>query len=244
MKKKIGYVISYAEGHNNYGSSLQAYALLSKLLILGYDVEIIRYINQRTLLDQIVLLYKMVQCYETKHKFMILRKKLFLMLNRHYKNNECIRTSSVNLFKEEFLIPYFRVCNSYNELRKCSKRYDTVIVGSDQVWSPLSLYSKFTNLLFVDDQIPRISYASSFGVSKVPKIQIKETAFYLNRFNYISTRETSGKKIIESLTDKKAKVVADPTLLMRGSEWIDFIKNTKIDVSEPYIFCYLLGKNK
>ena len=243
-KKKIGYVISYEDGHNNYGSSLQAYALLKKIKDLGYDVEIIRYITKRTAFDKIVLLYKMVQCYETKHKFMLLKKKLFLMFNEKYKRYENVRTKSVNLFKEEFIIPYFRVCIGYLELQNCSALYDTVIVGSDQVWSPLSLYSKFTNLLFVDDKTPKISYASSFGVSKIPKIQLKETASYLNRFNYISTRETSGKEIIESISDKKAEVVADPTLLMTSNEWIDFIKDVKNEISEPYIFCYLLGRNE
>lgn len=243
-KNKIGYVISYENGHNNYGSSLQAYALLRKMQDLGYEVEIIRYIHKRTFFNKVFLLYKMVQCYETKHKLMLLAKKLYLKFNQNYRTNENIRTKSVNSFKEEYLIPYFRVCNGYKELQDCSTLYDAVIVGSDQVWSPLSLYTKFTNLLFVDDKIPKISYASSFGVSIIPKVQLKETAAYLNRFDYIGVRETSGKEIVESLSTKKAEVVADPTLLMTTNEWIDFVKDVKTDFNEPYIFCYLLGRNE
>jgi hypothetical protein len=38
---KIGCVIAYSKGHNNYGTSLQGYALVRKIQELGYDVEII-----------------------------------------------------------------------------------------------------------------------------------------------------------------------------------------------------------
>ena len=42
-KKKIGCVIAYTKGHNNYGTSLQGYAMLKKIQQLGHEVEVIQY---------------------------------------------------------------------------------------------------------------------------------------------------------------------------------------------------------
>lgn len=242
--KNVGYVISYAEDQNNYGNSLQAYALLKKMQDLGYNVEIIRYIRQRTLFDKFYLIIKMIQCHDVKSKFLKLKRKIGINKPARIRAKNKIRSEYVNQFKETYLKPYFRICIGYNELKKCSLLYDSVIVGSDQVWSPLSLYSKFTNLIFVDDNVNKISYSSSFGVSKIPMIQIEETSSYLNRFNYIGTREVSGKEIVESLSSQKATIVADPTILMTNKEWVDFIDDIQIDINEPYIFCYFLGSNE
>jgi hypothetical protein len=245
MKRlKIGYVISYAEEHNNFGSMLQAYALLKKMQDLGHDVKIIRYIRKRSLFDKVVLLYRMVQCKETKQKIILLKRKISVYKSKYFYNNIKIRSTYVNIFKELYLKPHFCIFRGYDDLKKSSILFDVVVVGSDQVWSPLSLYTRFTNLLFVDDLTPKISYASSFGVSTIPKSQLLDTAYYLNRFNDISTREMSGKEIVETISNKKAEVVADPTLLMSSKEWIDFIFDVKIEETQPYIFCYLLGGNK
>lgn len=101
----------------------------------------------------------------------------------------------------------------------------------------------FFNLLFVDENIRKIAYASSFGVSEIPSFQRKETGKYLDRFYRIGVREESGKKIVESLSTKKAQVVADPTLLLTSEEWTEEIRDSKVNTSTPYIFCYFLGTN-
>ena len=40
-RNKIGCVIAYTPGHNNYGTSLQGYAMLKKIQQLGYQCEVI-----------------------------------------------------------------------------------------------------------------------------------------------------------------------------------------------------------
>lgn len=48
--KKIGCVLAVRrKNHNNYGTTLQAYATVRILKSLNYDVEIIRYIKKRGL---------------------------------------------------------------------------------------------------------------------------------------------------------------------------------------------------
>ena len=57
--------------------------------------------------------------------------------------------------------------------------------------------------MFVPDSIKKISYASSFGVKKIPWYQKKRTAKFLNRLDYISMRENRGSQIVKELTGKK-----------------------------------------
>ena len=118
------------------------------------------------------------------------------------------------------------------------------MVGSDQVWGPFSLYAKFYNLLFVDDRIPKFSYASSFGVSNIHPCQKDAVAHYLNRINRIGVREQRGKEIVKELTGRDAEVVLDPTLLLSQGEWARNIDESRCKVGEPYILCYVLGERK
>ena len=69
-----------------------------------------------------------------------------------------------------------------------------------------------------------------------------KTKEYLSRIEYISVREKAGAKIVETVSEKKAEVVADPTLLLTKSEWDRLIPDRRI-VDKPYIFCYFLGEN-
>lgn len=240
MVKKIGCVIAYRKNHTNYGTSLVGYALIKKLQQFEYDVEVINYVKNFSYKEKISIAF---------NQFRVLGLKKFL--HRFDKKPTCqayidgikTRTIAVETYKERKLTPLFHNYIGYQELRDGSKSYDAIIVGSDQVWLPLGLKTKFFNLFFADDKVRKISYASSFGVSEIPEFQKKETAHYLDRFYRISVRELMGKKIVDSLSINKAQVVADPTLLLDRYEWAEEVKNSHIDVSEPYIFCYFLGNN-
>lgn len=238
MIKKVGCVIAYKKNHTNYGTALVGYALIKKLQQFGYDIEIINYVKQLSLIEKIVIGW---------NQFRVVGIDLFLKRftsktsNKNYINGIKIRTESVEAYKKRKLIPFFNDYIGYENLREGSKKYDAIVVGSDQVWLPHGLKTKFYNLLFVDDDVRKIAYASSFGVSEIPKFQRKETAHYLNRFYRISVREQKGKEIVDFLSRNKAVVVADPTLLLDRYEWQEEIVESKVDTSVPYIFCYFLG---
>lgn len=241
---KIGCVIAYNDNHNNYGTSLQGYATIKKIQDLGYKCEIIRYKKQLSNIEKVILIIQMFRCGGTFDKLRNLKERLNFILHKRYKNNINIRTKAVNRYKTQKLEPLFKYYHGYEALCNGSQNYDAVLVGSDQVWTPMSLYNKYYNLLFVDERIPKVAYASSFGVSEIPKIQRKETGVYLNRFSSIGVRELKGKEIVDSLSTKKAKVVVDPTLLLTKQDWEKEIENSKINDDKPYIFCYLLGTNQ
>lgn len=240
MFDKIGCVIAYRKNHTNYGTSLVGYALIKKMQQIGCCVEIINYVKRPTCKEKIEIAINQLRVQGIKKFF-----KQFKPKKNNLGYNEGIkqRTKFVEAYKGKKLEPFFHNYVGYQELCEGSKKYDAVVVGSDQVWLPHGLKTKFYNLLFVDDSVRRVSYASSFGVSEIPGFQRKETAAYLDRFYAISVREQKGKEIVESLSGNKAEVVADPTLLLNSMEWAEEVRDSHVHESEPYIFCYFLGAN-
>lgn len=239
MSKKIGCAIAYRKGQNNYGTSLQGYAMIKKIQQLGYDVEIINYIKQFTLLDKIKWVINSYRCGLGRN---IKVKKQSLPVD--YVRNIGIRTAAVDAYKEKKLLPLFHDYRGYEALSNGSKNYDVVVVGSDQVWIPTGLLTKFYNLLFVDDNVRKVAYASSFGVQEIPDFQKKATGAYLDRFYKIGVREKRGKEIVDALSHQTAQVVADPTLLLSREEWEEEIASSVINDKEPYMFCYLISENE
>lgn len=243
-KKKIGCVIAYTKGHNNYGTSLQGYAMLKKILQLGYEVEVIQYTKRLSAWQKIKFVVNALRAGEWKNIKHRLTSKQILKKYPAYAAGIAERTKAVDAYKQKKLIPLFHEYIGYDALHKGSLGYDAVVVGSDQVWTPMSLPNKFFNLLFVDDSVRKVAYASSFGVSEIPSFQRKATGVYLDRFYKIGVREERGKELVEELSHQKATVVADPTLLLTREEWEAEISDARPHESEPYIFCYFLGTNQ
>lgn len=239
--KKIGCVLAYC---NNYGTVLQSYATLKKIQSMEYECDFIRYKKRLTLIQKISMGIKFIRLKDFEGKGRKIKRKIYRLINPTYRKSKIAKDKAFTNFTKEKLSPFIKEYNGFEDLRKGAFNYDLVLVGSDQIWTPMSLYSNFYNLLFVDDSIPKIAYASSFGVAEIPSFQKKATGAYLNRFSMIGVRETSGKNIVDSLSQKTATVVADPTMLLSKEEWEEEIKDTKESPSYPYIFCYFLGKNK
>ena len=239
--KKVGCVLAYC---NNYGTMLQSYATLKKIESFGYTCEMIRYVKQLSLLQKVQMVLNLLRIGEfSSHK-----RKLQAIINKRrylqYSNNKKIKDKAFQRFSEKKLKPYFKEYCGYEALKAGSKNYDLVLVGSDQIWSLMSLYGGFYNLMFVADEVPKVSYASSFGVTSIPSFLQKATKAYLDRMKMIGVREQSGKDIVDDLSDNKATVVADPTMLLTPEEWETEIANIRVGKDKPYIFCYFLGKNQ
>lgn len=242
--KKVGCVIIMHPGQNNYGSSLQGFATVYKIGQLGYDYEIIRYNKERSLTEFVKDMPSLLKIGLIGNLWYRFHKKLDFLCHREYKRTRAMRTKAVDVFKEKYLDSKSRFYTGYDSLCRGSLNYSAVMVGSDQVWGPFSLYAKFYNLLFVDDRIPKFSYASSFGVSNIHPCQKDAVAHYLNRINRIGVREQRGKEIVKELTGRDAEVVLDPTLLLSQDEWARNIDEARCKVGEPYILCYVLGERK
>ncbi|MGU8653251.1 polysaccharide pyruvyl transferase family protein [Clostridium perfringens] len=227
-------------GYFNYGNILQNYALQNIIEKLGFECETI--INT-TYVDK-------GECSITKNRKKIFLEKSFLEkieMIKYKLNNKKIR--EINIEREsifrEFSKEYINETEYTIKLgeipRDINQRYDYFISGSDQVWNPNDPMVSEINFMTFVDRNKRLTYAPSFGVSKIPKMYQDKYIEFLNGLDNISVREYEGAKIIKDLTGKNAQVVLDPTMLLDKSEWMKISKSDKNKPKGKYILTYFLG---
>ncbi len=238
--KKIGVCACY--NTKNYGSMLQTLATGVQLEKLGYNYEFIRYSRKLTL----GLLLKSLTRIPEKLKEKKQRQVRLDGYNKYpgLKEKIASRNKCFDNFMNKTFIKMSPVCDTYSQVKKQASVYDAVLVGSDQLWRPEGYSTGFYNLMFVPDDVHKIAYATSFGVSNIPNNKKRIAKKFLNRIEDISVRELRATEIIEELTGRKVPTVVDPTLLFTGDEWKEIIpQKNVVPKEEKYIFCYLLGTN-
>ena len=241
MAKKVGIVSCYFK--HNYGSMLQAYATQKILDYMNIENETIN-IDKNIDFSNGKKKYYMGQVFNfqfIKSKLGMIKLKLDKKINKNLGKNISIRDKKYEEFRKTFRLtePY----KTYAELHeKAEKDYSSVIVGSDQLWLPVNVVADYYTLNWVPEDVNKISFSTSFGVSVIPEKYKEAYKKFLNRINYLSTREVAGQKIIKDLTGRDATLVCDPTLLFNKVEWMSIQKEEPI-IKGKYIFCYFLGKN-
>lgn len=238
--KKAGLCVRY--DCDNFGSMLQILATQKAINQVGWDYEIIRY-DKRTPMFYLTNVTRLFNPFFMKGKIEAFEKNRKLKGYPEVQKGNSIRNKCIDQYRKKYVGPYSPVYKGYENLVSGVKKYDAVIVGSDQLWTPAGIKSKFYNLLFVPDQINKVSFATSFGVGEVPSSQKRMTTQYLKRINHISVRETRGAEIVKELTDKDVTVALDPTLLFTGDEWRSIFPDNRV-IDEPYILAYFLGSNE
>lgn len=238
--KKAGLCVRY--DCDNFGSMLQILATQKAIRAAGWDYEIIRY-DKRTPLFYITNVTRLFNPYFMKGKIETFEKNRKLKGFPEVQQGNSTRNKWIADYRRSYIGPYSPVYKGYANLVQESEKYDAMIVGSDQLWTPAGIKSKFYNLLFVPEHIKKVSFATSFGVGEVPASQKKMTTQYLQRIEYVSVRETRGAEIVKELTGRNATVALDPTLLYTGDEWRKIFPEKRI-IDEPYILAYFLGSNE
>lgn len=235
----IGLCLKYEA--TNYGSKLQALATIRIFDRLGLEYQIIHY-EKAGLCFKLKALSRIFNATFRQDKIEGLSKKLTLM--RHPEISPMLekRQEMFNKYDADYFNKYEVVGKYYDDIRKLALRYDAVVSCSDQLWSPSGLGTNFYNLMFVPDSIKKVSFASSFGVSNIPRYQKKATAKYLKRIDHVSCRENQGAWIVKQLTGRDVPVLMDPVFAFDKKEWAELVPEEAI-YNEPYIFCCLLGNN-
>ena len=129
---------------------------------------------------------------------------------------------------------------SFEELSKDVPDADLYITGSDQVWNPdfvwEGLIDKPYYFAFLSDEAKKISYASSFGKSKLTDSELEIAKKYLSKYNYLSVREKTGVDVIKAM-GLDAVEVADPTVLAGREVFSELAKkNSWMDM--PYMVLF------
>lgn len=237
---RIGLCIRYF--NPNYGGMLQGYATMKLLEKRNVYFELIRYEKKKDIkyyISSLPRLFNPILRYEKK---LLISKKVNAKFHPEFSKFEAIRRKQFLDFEEKYFKPKEKKFYGYDALSKGAKDYDAVITGSDQIWSPSGLETNFYNLMFVPDEVRKISLASSFGVSAIPKNQIERTRKYLSRIPFISMRENQGAKIVKELTGRDVPVILDPVCMLSEEEWSDFASKREF-CNEKYLFAYLMGDN-
>lgn len=243
MANKIGLaIVTYTI---NYGTYLQAFATQYAIRKLGFDTEIINIdsvINDVSKARKKYFLKQLFNFAEVKSYIGIVGSIVQKRINSSYKAYYGQREDAFSRFHDEYF-SIGPVCDSWKGLSNHCKEFDSVVVGSDQLWRPANIAGDFYTLNFVPDEVNKVSYATSFGLKEIRPYQKEIARDFLSRINYLSCREESGAKIVLDLTNRNAKVVCDPTLLVAEDDWDSLMPPKKI-IEGEYIFVYLVGNNK
>ena len=211
---------------NNYGASLQSYALCKYLNSINIDAEIIDYQNSK-MKNDLLKVYKIPEGFLNKLKYYLL-----------YKSKSKKKMKEFQDFKK-----YYKLSNdNYDEnsnLSKIANNYDYIVVGSDQVWNYNITQNDWNFFLQFAPKEKRVSYAASIGLDEIDKDIQPIIKRLLVDFNHISVREEKAKEIVFSLTQRKAELVVDPTLLLKKEDWGKIVGKRKI--RENYILLYSFG---
>lgn len=136
-----------------------------------------------------------------------------------------------------FIRKYIQVeyTGNYDNLRNHPPRADAYIVGSDQVWNPRKMAPDFF-LEHIPEGYPRISYAASMGVTRIPAENREGFQRMVAAFDHISVRERDNLSVINECTDRPAQVHIDPVFLVSRDRWREMEVPYPID--GPYILVY------
>ena len=206
-------LITYHYSCNN-GAVMQTYALCRYLKENGHEVSLIDIRQDER--EKQPLLVKIVKFFVFGYRIRRIVKKYYPALTRRYL--------------------------TIDELKKDPPMADCYVVGSDQVWNPAISKEQMLAyfLVFGNDDVKRVSYASSFGVSEWPikdSDATKKVQSLLARFNHIAVREYQGREICKNTFGLDAQVVLDPTFLNYDyKEFNDGVKQT-----DDFV-CYKLNR--
>ena len=224
--KKIAIITEADENTTNFGNILQSYALNSYLNKIDGCKATTLLVNS--------IIYKKV----TSHNPIMIIEKLLKKVKRRNDSNVCVNQQRLLGFKKFFKKIVSKKITSIEQLE--NEDNDLYIVGSDIVW--IQNKGVVNRIKFLDfNARKKISYAASFGGDYIPKENIKYVKKCLNDFNAISVREKSSVNLLNSIGVNNAIHVCDPTLLLSKTEWKQ--NEEKVNISDKYIFVYLLGKD-
>ncbi|MDR2085168.1 MAG: polysaccharide pyruvyl transferase family protein [Bacteroidales bacterium] len=227
--KKIG-ILTFQRAHN-LGAMLQAFALQQQILDSGYECELIDYRNIGTP-EYYARLYKKKNPNIIKYfLYRLLRTSFYHKYHKKFRNFQKDNLKYSNYYFED---------KNVLIKNKVDENYDTIIVGSDQVWNLDLTDNDFSYFLdFFNDNSKKVSYAASLGKITYEEDILKEIVSLINNFSMVSVRETEGAALLKTLTDKEIKTVLDPTLLYPKTYWLKKAAVPKI--KEEFIFCYVIG---
>ena len=213
----------------NYGAVLQAYALNRYMNEQGVSCKVLNYVPAHVKKS-----YRLISKPKSLQGIVL---SAFQAL--HYTARKT-RKQRFKDFSETHLQLSGDEISDHDTLIKTANTFDTVVCGSDQIWSPvLHDFDEAYFLSFPDVTARRVSYAASFGQDRIDETVKPELTRRLSGFSDFACREYSGQKLIAELTGKQAPLVLDPVFLLDTSHWRELVRPAK--TIGPYALVYFLS---
>lgn len=229
---KVG-IITFWQTRDNYGQILQNYALQQALIQKGHSPYLIRYAHSEV---KVSFTTKLQFFFFNLSRFNL--KGLFLKKSSLPPISKNDKKRDFDCFKKTYLSCSEEVYYSLKELRKHPPKADAYVVGSDQVWSKTLRFNE-NKTFFLDfgpKDILRIAYAASFAMPVYPRSLNGVLKKMLMKFAYVSVREKSGVDICKKV-GITAKLVLDPTLLLRSVDYEKCLNIEKKANNDCFIYC-------
>lgn len=127
------------------------------------------------------------------------------------------------------------------------KRFDMVVIGSDQIWCPDTyLYSRWPMNIFFGKGLHAksiISYApSSNGYSTdILKLYMSRHNITFSEFKSISVRDTKTAELVKIISGRDSTVVLDPSLLVDNFDFLTDAENTEETI---LVYAYKTTQNE
>jgi len=199
---------------DDFGGMLQAYALKQFLNSrkIG-DAEIIPYKTAALRGRYWIIPYRPKYANRPITGAMIKREAKFALRNMPYKLR---RMWKMACFRKRHLTDKPGIS------RICSTDYDTVVLGSDQIWNPDITYRlepAYFGAFPKKDSTITVSYAASLGKPSLDVQYTNQLRKLLKNVDVISVREETSLEYVKENAGKEVQWMPDPTLLLTGDEW-------------------------
>jgi len=207
MKDRLKCGIVTFHSSHNYGSVLQAYAMVKVMQRLGLDAELIDFRHPRT-----TDMYEWRLWSPYKNWKWNLRELVLRGLFGFGKKREQVFSD----FIENVLVKSKRVKDK-NDIPDI---YDVLVCGSDQIWNPKASGENDPIYYLNFGSTPcKFSYAASSGSARFGDSDPNCFKKYLSKLKAIGVREQFMKDYIKEEFGLCSTVNPDPTFLLDASEW-------------------------
>ncbi|WP_288589859.1 polysaccharide pyruvyl transferase family protein [uncultured Thomasclavelia sp.] len=220
--KRVGIITLYC--NDNYGNKLQNFATKKILTNIGFECDtlVCRGANFPNKKGQIFEFFTTIL--KKKNNFEKIEKNRESVFKKYNNDNLNIRY----IYKTEL------------------KKYDYIVIGSDQTWNPYyltynkeALYDWFFGMSV--DPTKKLPLSPSISVDTIPDEDKERFINCLKSFEHLSIREKQGAYLIEKMTGILPRVICDPTLALSRKEWEKSAIQPNYLPKKKYIFCYFLG---
>ena len=218
----------------NYGALFQTYGLQEKLKEMGHQVSVIDYSPEYLKRPYRLFFPERIIGHGFRGNLRMLVRECLAFPFRLKRNH------LFQKFTEK------HICLSDFTQQSFADHYDTLVIGSDQVWNT-NITEGLDPIYWGKDEkvqgVRHISYAASAGsINSLQQLTTRKIKQCLSGFTALSVREHSLADFLETVVEIKPQVVLDPVLLAGRAHYQKLCTAQKSTI--PYLLLFTLSGNK